>query len=91
MINGIAHGPESGTATCQLHMRSFRDADDILVEPWHARAFPVIKDLIVDRSAFDLIIQAGGYISANTGGAPDGNPNGRADGCRGARGLFLAR
>lgn len=73
MINGIAHGPESGTATCQLHMRSFQDGDEILVEPWRARAFPVIKDLIVDRSAFDRIIRAGGYISANTGGAPDGN------------------
>ena len=61
------------TTTCQLHMRSFKDGDEIYVEPWRARAFPVIKDLVVDRSAFDVIIQAGGYISANTGGAPEGN------------------
>lgn len=73
MINGIAHGPESGTATCQVHMRSFRDGDDILVEPWRVRAFPVIKDLIVDRGAFDRILQSGGYIGVSTGGAPDGN------------------
>ena len=73
MINGVAHGPELATATCQLYMRSFRDGDEILVEPWRARAFPLIKDLVVDRSAFDRIIQAGGYISAATGGAQDGN------------------
>jgi len=70
MINGEAHGPER-TTTCQLHMRSFRDGDEIVIEPWRADAFPVIKDLCVDRSAFDRIIQAGGYISANTGSAPD--------------------
>lgn len=73
MINGIAHGPEKGTATCQLHMRSFKDGDTIVIEPWRARAFPVVKDLIVNRSAFDRIIQAGGYISAATGGAQDAN------------------
>lgn len=70
MINGEAHGPER-TTTCQLHMRSFRDGDEIVIEPWRADAFPVIRDLCVDRSAFDRIIQAGGYISANTGSAPD--------------------
>jgi succinate dehydrogenase / fumarate reductase, iron-sulfur subunit len=73
MINGVAHGPHRGTATCQLHMRSFRDGDTISVEPWRARAFPVIKDLVVDRSALDRIIAAGGFISAPTGSAPDGN------------------
>jgi succinate dehydrogenase / fumarate reductase iron-sulfur subunit len=73
MINGEAHGPMKGTATCQLHMRSFKDGATIYVEPWRARAFPVVKDLIVDRSAFDRIIQAGGYISASTGGAQDAN------------------
>ncbi len=73
MINGVAHGPEKGTATCQLHMRRFKDGDAITIEPWRARAFPVIKDLVVDRSAFDRIIQAGGFISVNTGGARDGN------------------
>jgi succinate dehydrogenase / fumarate reductase iron-sulfur subunit len=73
MINGVAHGPNRGTATCQLHMRSFRDGDEIYVEPWRARAFPVIKDLVVNRSALDRIIAAGGYISAPTGSAPDGN------------------
>ncbi|MBC7789685.1 MAG: succinate dehydrogenase/fumarate reductase iron-sulfur subunit [Anaerolineae bacterium] len=73
MINGAAHGPMRGTATCQLHMRSFTDGDTITVEPWRARAFPVIKDLCVDRSAFDRIIAAGGYVSANTGGARDAN------------------
>jgi succinate dehydrogenase / fumarate reductase iron-sulfur subunit len=73
MINGVAHGPDPGTATCQLHMRHFQDGDLITVEPWRARAFPVIKDLVVDRSAFDRIIQAGGFVSANTGSAPDGN------------------
>ncbi|MFN0093102.1 MAG: succinate dehydrogenase/fumarate reductase iron-sulfur subunit [Acidimicrobiales bacterium] len=73
MINGQAHGPEKGTATCQLHMRKFRDGDLIVVEPWRAAAFPVIRDLVVDRSAFDRIIEAGGYISAPTGSAPDAN------------------
>lgn len=73
MINGTPHGPLKATATCQLHMRSFRDGDEIWVEPFRAAVFPVIKDLIVDRSAFDRIIQAGGYISAPTGGNPDAN------------------
>jgi succinate dehydrogenase / fumarate reductase iron-sulfur subunit len=72
-INGRAHGPLKGVATCQLYMRSFRDGDTITVEPWRAKAFPVIKDLVVDRSAFDRIIQAGGYVSVDTGGVPDGN------------------
>jgi len=72
MINGVAHGPEQ-TTTCQLHMRSFKDGDTITIEPWRASAFPVIKDLVVDRSAFDRIIAAGGYISVSTGSAPDGN------------------
>lgn len=72
MISGNAHGPEK-TTTCQLHMRSFSDGDTITVEPWRADAFPVIKDLVVDRGAFDRIIQAGGFISANTGSAPDAN------------------
>lgn len=70
VINGQAHGPER-TTTCQLHMRSFKDGDEIVVEPWRADPFPVIKDLVVDRTAFDRIIQAGGFISANTGSAPD--------------------
>jgi succinate dehydrogenase / fumarate reductase iron-sulfur subunit len=73
MINGVAHGPNTGTATCQLHMRSFGDGDEISVEPWRARAFPVIKDLVVNRAALDRIIAAGGYISAPTGSAVDGN------------------
>src|SRR3954452_5705755 len=73
MINGVAHGPMKGTATCQLHMRSFKDGDTIYIEPWRARAFPVLKDLVVDRSAFDRIIQAGGFISAPTGGTQDAN------------------
>lgn len=73
MINGVAHGPMKGTATCQLHMRSFSDGDTIVIEPWRAKAFPVIKDLVVDRGAFDRIIQAGGYVSVATGGAQDGN------------------
>jgi len=73
MINGIAHGPMKGTATCQLHMRSFKDGDTIYIEPWRAGAFPVIKDLTVDRSALDRIIQAGGFITARTGGAQDAN------------------
>jgi succinate dehydrogenase / fumarate reductase iron-sulfur subunit len=73
MINGVAHGPERGAATCQLHMRSFDDGDEIYVEPWRARAFPVIKDLVVDRRALDRIIEAGGFITAPTGGARDAN------------------
>jgi succinate dehydrogenase / fumarate reductase iron-sulfur subunit len=73
MINGRAHGPEPGTATCQLHMRKFRDGDVVTVEPWRARSFPVIRDLVVDRSALDRIIEAGGYITAPTGSAPDAN------------------
>jgi len=72
-INGRAHGPVRGVATCQLYMRSFKDGDTIVVEPWRAKAFPVIKDLVVDRSGFDRIIQAGGYVSVDTGGVPDGN------------------
>src|SRR5919202_3091369 len=72
-INGRPHGPWHATTTCQLHMRAFKDGDTIVVEPWRANAFPVIKDLVTDRSAFDRIIQAGGYISVNTGNAPDGN------------------
>jgi succinate dehydrogenase / fumarate reductase iron-sulfur subunit len=71
MINGVAHGPERATTTCQLHMRHFRDGDTIDIEPWRAAAFPVVKDLVVDRGAFDTIIQAGGYITAPTGAAPD--------------------
>jgi len=73
MINGVAHGPIGGTATCQLHMRHFKDGDEVWVEPWRARAFPIIKDLIVDRSPLDKIIQAGGFISVNTGSAPEAN------------------
>lgn len=73
VINGRPHGPETGVATCQLYMRKFKDGDTIFVEPFRARAFPFIKDLVVDRSSFDRIIQAGGYISVNTGNAQDGN------------------
>lgn len=73
MINGNAHGPEGRTTTCQLHMRKFKDGDTIVVEPWRARAFPVLKDLMVDRSAFDEIMAAGGFVNVNTGNAPDGN------------------
>ena len=73
MIDGDAHGPQTATTACQLHMRSFQDGATITVEPWRARAFPVVKDLVVDRSAFDRIIQAGGFITAPTGGAPDAN------------------
>ena len=72
MINGVAHGPEN-TTTCQLHMRSFKDGDTIYIEPWRASAFPILRDLIVDRSSFDRVIQAGGYVSANTGSAQDAN------------------
>jgi len=84
MINGQPHGPMRGTATCQLHMRSFRDGDQIVIEPWRARSFPVVKDLVVDRSALDRIIEAGGFIGVSTGGVPDANdiliPKGHADG-----------
>ncbi|RJQ47031.1 MAG: succinate dehydrogenase/fumarate reductase iron-sulfur subunit [Nitrospiraceae bacterium] len=73
VINGVPHGPQEKTTVCQLHMRNFKDGDSIYIEPWRARAFPVIKDLIVDRSALDRIIQAGGYISVHTGGVPDAN------------------
>lgn len=73
VINGRAHGGFAGTTTCQLHMRKFSDGDTITIEPWRARGFPVVKDLVVDRSSFDRVMQAGGFISANAGGAPDGN------------------
>jgi succinate dehydrogenase / fumarate reductase, iron-sulfur subunit len=73
MINGYAHGPSKATTACQLHMFNFKDGQEVIVEPWRAKAFPVIKDLVVDRSAFDRIIQAGGFVSVNTGGAPDAN------------------
>lgn len=81
VINGVAHGPRKLTATCQLHMREFKDGDTITVEPWRANAFPVIKDLVVDRSAFDRIVKRGGYVSANTGSARDANelPIGKLD------------
>ena len=72
-INGRPHGNDSGVTTCQLHMRRFKDGDTIIIEPWRAKAFPIIKDLVVDRGAFDKIIQEGGYVSVNTGGVPDGN------------------
>ena len=72
-INGEAHGPDDHVTTCQLHMRKFKDGDTLTVEPWRSAGFPVIKDLIVDRSAFDKIMQAGGFVSVNTGGVPDGN------------------
>src|SRR5215469_281217 len=73
MINGIAHGPQPGTTVCQLNMRHFKDGDELYLEPWRAKAFPVIKDLVVDRSAFDRIIASGGFITVSTGSAPDGN------------------
>jgi len=73
MVNGVAHGPLPGTTLCQLHMRHFKNGDELYLEPWRARAFPVIKDLIVDRTAFDRLIAAGGFISVSTGSAPDGN------------------
>ncbi len=73
MINGIAHGPERATATCQLHMMHFKDGETIYIEPWRARAFPVVKDLATDRSAFDRIIQIGGFVSVSTGSAPEAN------------------
>ena len=72
-VNGVAHGPQKGTTVCQLHMRHFNEGDAVTIEPFRARAFPVLRDLIVDRSAFDRITQAGGYVSINTGGAPDAN------------------
>src|SRR4051795_5834078 len=73
LIEGLAHGPVRGTTVCQLHMRSFKDGDTLTLEPWRAKAFPIIKDLVVDRSAFDRLIQAGGYTSINVGGARDAN------------------
>lgn len=73
VVDGVAHGPQSRTACCQLHMRHYKDGDSIVVEPWRAKAFPIIRDLVVDRSAFDRIIGAGGYVSVGTGGAPDAN------------------
>jgi succinate dehydrogenase / fumarate reductase iron-sulfur subunit len=73
MVNGVAHGKLPGTTLCQLHMRYFKDGDELYLEPWRARAFPVVKDLVVDRTAFDRLIAAGGFISASTGSAPDGN------------------
>jgi len=83
VINGIPHGPHKGTTVCQLHMRHFKDGDELYLEPWRAKAFPVLKDLVVDRGAFDRIIAAGGYITARTGSTPDGNaipvPKGAAD------------
>ena len=81
MINGQAHGPKDETTACQLHMREFADGDTIVIEPWRAKAFPILKDLVVDRSALDRIVQAGGYVSVHTGAAPDGNaiPVGKAE------------
>lgn len=81
MINGQAHGPEANTTTCQLHMRKFKDGDEITIEPWRAKAFPVVKDLMVDRNAFDEIMAAGGFVNVNTGNAPDANsiPIGQVD------------
>jgi succinate dehydrogenase / fumarate reductase iron-sulfur subunit len=73
MVNGVAHGPLPGTTLCQLHMRHFKDGDELYLEPWRAKAFPVVKDLVVNRGAFDRLIAAGGFISASTGSAPDGN------------------
>ena len=73
VINGVAHGPVRATSVCQLHMRHFQDGDTIIVEPWRAKAFPIVKDLVVDRSAFDRVVAAGGYVSVNTGSAPDAN------------------
>jgi len=73
LVNGVPHGPLKGTTVCQLHMRHYRDGDTLVIEPWRARAFPVLRDLVVDRSGFDRIIQAGGYVSVSTGSAPDAN------------------
>src|SRR5919199_5499632 len=75
MINGVAHGPMKGTATCQLHMRHFADGDVVWIEPWRSRAFPVLRDLVVNRGALDRIIAAGGYINVNTGGPPGAKKN----------------
>ena len=81
VINGVPHGGQRGTTACQLHMRHFSDGDTITIEPWRARPFPVLRDLVVDRTAFDRIIQAGGFVSVNTGGTPDANclPVGKPD------------
>jgi succinate dehydrogenase / fumarate reductase, iron-sulfur subunit len=83
VINGVPHGPDSGTTTCQLHMRRFKDGDEITIEPWRAKAFPVIRDLVTDRGSFDRIIQAGGFITVNSGGPKDANnilvPKSRSD------------
>lgn len=73
VVNGRPHGPQKGTTVCQLHMRQYKDGDTITIEPWRAQSFPVIKDLVVDRSSFDRIMQAGGYVNVSTGSAPDGN------------------
>ena len=73
VIDGTAHGPERGTTVCQLHMRKFKDGDEITIEPWRARAFPVIRDLVTNRASFDRIVAAGGFVSVRTGGTPDGN------------------
>jgi succinate dehydrogenase / fumarate reductase iron-sulfur subunit len=73
VVDGIPHGPDRGTTVCQLHMRRFKDGDTVTIEPWRAKALPIVKDLVVDRSAFDRIIAAGGFVSVNVGGAPDGN------------------
>ncbi|MEQ1869390.1 MAG: succinate dehydrogenase/fumarate reductase iron-sulfur subunit [Vicinamibacterales bacterium] len=73
VVNGVPHGPDRGTTVCQLHMRRFKDGETVTIEPWRAKAFPVVKDLVVDRSAFDRVIAAGGYVSVNCGGAQDGN------------------
>jgi len=73
VVNGIPHGPDRGTTVCQLHMRRFKDGETVTIEPWRAKAFPVVKDLVVDRSGLDRIVAAGGYVSINVGGAPDGN------------------
>ncbi len=82
VVNGRAHGPEKGTTLCQLHMRHFSDGDTIAIEPWRAMAFKVVKDLVVDRSAFDKLIQAGGYVSVNTGGAQDAKLHSHSPGSR---------
>src|SRR5215217_9051818 len=73
VVNGVPHGPDRGTTVCQLHMRRFKDGETVTIEPWRAKAFPVVKDLVVDRSALDRIVTAGGYVSIDVGGAPDGN------------------
>ena len=93
MINGQAHGPDNATTTCQLHMRRFDDGATVTIEPWRAAAFPVLRDLVVDRSAFDRIIAAGGFVSVNAGNAPDGNsiPVPGRDGCRSLYWLWSLR